>query len=123
MQRPMSAAQAVSFWSCCVVTMVTCWAIFQPRSGPGALLVGLSGPVAGLAVLALWRAWPKPQLTESAAKPLALTCSFCCKNSHQVKKLIAGPNVYICDECVGLCNAILADGAEEPQSWKPSLPD
>lgn len=36
-----------------------------------------------------------------------LKCSFCGKNQDQVKKLIAGPGVYICDECVGLCNEIL----------------
>ena len=36
-----------------------------------------------------------------------LKCSFCGKGQDQVKKLIAGPGVYICDECVGLCNEIL----------------
>jgi ClpX C4-type zinc finger len=36
-----------------------------------------------------------------------LKCSFCGKNQKQVKKLIAGPNVYICDECVDLCNEII----------------
>lgn len=35
-------------------------------------------------------------------------CSFCDKSQHDVKKLIAGPNVYICDECVAICNDILA---------------
>jgi ATP-dependent protease Clp ATPase subunit len=41
----------------------------------------------------------------------ALLCSFCAKSKRQVEKLIAGPNVYICDECVELCNEILD---EEP---------
>jgi ATP-dependent Clp protease ATP-binding subunit ClpX len=36
-----------------------------------------------------------------------LKCSFCGKTQEQVKKLIAGPDVYICDECVELCNEIL----------------
>ena len=36
-----------------------------------------------------------------------LKCSFCGKGQDQVKKLIAGPGVYICDECVDLCNEIL----------------
>ena len=36
-----------------------------------------------------------------------LKCSFCGKTQDQVKKLIAGPDVYICDECVELCNEIL----------------
>jgi hypothetical protein len=35
-------------------------------------------------------------------------CSFCRKDQHEVKKLIAGPGVYICNECVGLCDDILA---------------
>ena len=34
-------------------------------------------------------------------------CSFCGKSQDEVKKLVAGPNVYICDECIGLCNEIL----------------
>ncbi len=36
-------------------------------------------------------------------------CSFCGKNHQQVKKLIAGPGVYICDECIGLCNDIIEE--------------
>jgi len=42
-----------------------------------------------------------------------LYCSFCGKSQHEVKKLIAGPNVYICDECIGLCTDIIADEAKE----------
>jgi ATP-dependent Clp protease ATP-binding subunit ClpX len=38
-----------------------------------------------------------------------LSCSFCNKEQRVVRKLIAGPGVYICDECVGLCNEIIAD--------------
>ncbi|MDR0842417.1 MAG: ATP-dependent Clp protease ATP-binding subunit ClpX [Acidobacteriota bacterium] len=38
-----------------------------------------------------------------------LRCSFCSKSQNDVKKLIAGPNVYICDECVDVCNEIIAD--------------
>ena len=34
-------------------------------------------------------------------------CSFCAKSQKQVKKLIAGPGVYICDECIDLCNEII----------------
>ena len=36
-----------------------------------------------------------------------LKCSFCGKSQKQVKKLIAGPGVYICDECIDLCNEII----------------
>ena len=45
-------------------------------------------------------------------KPVAkqnLCCSFCGKSQAEVKKLIAGPTVYICDQCIGLCNDILAE--------------
>ena len=38
-----------------------------------------------------------------------LKCSFCGKSQKQVKQLIAGPGVYICDECVALCVEILAE--------------
>ncbi len=41
-----------------------------------------------------------------------LTCSFCGKSQKEVKKLIAGPTVYICDECIGLCNDIIAEEQE-----------
>ncbi len=42
-----------------------------------------------------------------------IRCSFCGKPQDEVKKLIAGPDVYICDECVDLCADIIADGMEE----------
>ncbi len=42
-----------------------------------------------------------------------LRCSFCGKNRDQVRKLIAGPTVYICDECVGLCNEIISEDWQE----------
>ena len=50
-----------------------------------------------------------------------LTCSFCGKNQEDVKKLIAGPSVYICDECVDLCIDIIdeevkSDDGESPLS-------
>ena len=45
-----------------------------------------------------------------------LKCNFCGKSQKQVKKLIAGPNVYICDECIELCNDIIAEEWEEEKS-------
>ena len=46
-----------------------------------------------------------------------LYCSFCGKSQHEVKKLIAGPSVFICDECIDLCNDIIRDEtAAEPGS-------
>src|SRR5687768_12764077 len=51
----------------------------------------------------------------------SLTCSFCGKAQKEVKKLIAGPTVYICDECIGLCNDIIAEEIEkEDQSYGTS---
>ena len=38
-----------------------------------------------------------------------LYCSFCNKSQHEVKKLIAGPSVFICDECIDLCNDIVRE--------------
>ena len=45
---------------------------------------------------------------KSASEKL-LYCSFCGKSQHEVKKLIAGPSVFICDECIDLCNDIIRD--------------
>ena len=45
-----------------------------------------------------------------------LKCSFCGKTQKQVKKLIAGPGVYICDECIDLCNEIIIDELNETSS-------
>ncbi len=44
---------------------------------------------------------------------IACVCSFCGKGQEEVGKLIAGPNVYICDECIGLCNEIMTDSSED----------
>jgi len=45
-----------------------------------------------------------------------LYCSFCGKSQHEVKKLIAGPSVYVCDECVELCNDIILEELEDETS-------
>jgi ATP-dependent Clp protease ATP-binding subunit ClpX len=44
-----------------------------------------------------------------------LSCSFCGKSQKEVKKLIAGPSVYICDECISLCNDILAEEVQKQE--------
>ena len=53
-----------------------------------------------------------------------LVCSFCGKSQDEVKKLIAGPSVYICDECVSLCSEIIQEeyGQEEKDKHKDLLP-
>ncbi|MBI2371175.1 MAG: AAA family ATPase, partial [Deltaproteobacteria bacterium] len=53
-----------------------------------------------------------------------LVCSFCGKSQDEVRKLIAGPTVYICDECVELCNDIIAEEyeSEELQARRSSIP-
>ena len=53
-----------------------------------------------------------------------LHCSFCGKNQHEVKKLIAGPSVFICDECIDLCNDIIRDEVPaEGAATKPAKSD
>ena len=49
---------------------------------------------------------------KSSPSEKLLYCSFCGKSQHEVKKLIAGPSVFICDECIDLCNEIIRDEAE-----------
>jgi ATP-dependent Clp protease ATP-binding subunit ClpX len=53
----------------------------------------------------------------------ALHCSFCGKSQKEVKKLVAGPSVYICEECIGLCNDIIAEEveAETEESASPTI--
>ncbi|MBC8945513.1 MULTISPECIES: ATP-dependent protease ATP-binding subunit ClpX [Xenorhabdus] len=53
-----------------------------------------------------------------------LYCSFCGKSQHEVRKLIAGPSVYICDECVDLCNDIIREEIKElvPHRERSTLP-
>ena len=54
-----------------------------------------------------------------------LYCSFCGKSQHEVKKLIAGPSVFICDECIELCNDIIRDeiaGSEDGKAVRSDLP-
>jgi ATP-dependent Clp protease ATP-binding subunit ClpX len=48
-----------------------------------------------------------------------LYCSFCGKSQHEVKKLIAGPSVFICDECIDLCNDIIRDEASAVETVTP----
>jgi ATP-dependent Clp protease ATP-binding subunit ClpX len=53
-----------------------------------------------------------------------LYCSFCGKSQHEVKKLIAGPSVFICDECIELCNDIIRDEvAAEAEQSRPAKSD
>jgi ATP-dependent Clp protease ATP-binding subunit ClpX len=51
-----------------------------------------------------------------------LYCSFCGKSQHEVRKLIAGPSVFVCDECVELCNEIIREEAEEGDGSETSDP-
>ena len=53
-----------------------------------------------------------------------LYCSFCGKSQHEVKKLIAGPSVFVCDECVDLCNDIIREEMLEttPEEEQEHLP-
>ena len=50
--------------------------------------------------------------------PSGLTCSFCHKSQREVEKIIAGPNVYICSECIRLCLDIIREaGPSRPVHW------
>jgi len=52
---------------------------------------------------------------------ISCTCSFCGKNQDEVGKLVAGPNVYICDECIDLCNEIVQDSIDVDKEEGESL--
>lgn len=53
------------------------------------------------------------------AEPAALACSFCAKPETAIAKLIAGPGIYICNECVERCNQILGSAADQPADAEP----
>jgi hypothetical protein len=56
------------------------------------------------------------------AKAFQLRCSFCAKPSSDVERMIGGPGVYICNECVGLCNDILESERRKPSAPGTQLP-
>jgi ATP-dependent Clp protease ATP-binding subunit ClpX len=62
---------------------------------------------------------------KKASSEKTLYCSFCGKSQHEVKKLIAGPSVFICDECIDLCIEIIRDelpGADDARKERGDLP-
>jgi ATP-dependent Clp protease ATP-binding subunit ClpX len=61
-------------------------------------------------------------MSTRAEGPEHLKCSFCGKSQRQVRKLIAGPNVYICDECIDLCNDIVDEELTE-ETARLTVPD
>ncbi|MDP3483158.1 MAG: ATP-dependent Clp protease ATP-binding subunit ClpX [Sulfuricella sp.] len=62
-------------------------------------------------------------MTDKTGGEKLLYCSFCGKSQHEVRKLIAGPSVFVCDECVELCNDIIREEAQGDQSAKGGASD
>ena len=62
-------------------------------------------------------------MTEKNSGEKLLHCSFCGKSQHEVRKLIAGPSVFICDECIELCNDIIREETSSDKSGKPAKSD
>ncbi|MBK8009900.1 MAG: ATP-dependent Clp protease ATP-binding subunit ClpX [Deltaproteobacteria bacterium] len=58
-------------------------------------------------------------MTRRDSRNINLQCSFCGKSQREVKKLIAGPTVYICDECIRLCNDIIAEEKLKDSAFGP----
>jgi len=64
-------------------------------------------------------------MPEKSSGDKLLYCSFCGKSQHEVRKLIAGPSVFICDECIELCNDIIREegaGSEAARTDRNKLP-
>jgi hypothetical protein len=68
--------------------------------------------------------------TPAATTTIQVRCSFCAKPSTDVEKVIAGPGVYICNECIGLCNDILrveqlkpSDPGTQLPGWEATMTD
>jgi hypothetical protein len=65
---------------------------------------------------------PAKPSTETTADPHTLFCSFCGKSQHDIKKLIAGPGVFICNECVEFCDKIIAERSDpDPSAALPRI--
>src|SRR5207247_197059 len=62
-------------------------------------------------------------MADKSAGDKLLYCSFCGKSQHEVRKLIAGPSVFICDECIELCNDIIREESAADKGGKPSKSD
>ncbi|MBX3672253.1 MAG: ATP-dependent Clp protease ATP-binding subunit ClpX [Burkholderiales bacterium] len=62
-------------------------------------------------------------MTEKVGGEKLLYCSFCGKSQHEVRKLIAGPSVFICDECIDLCNDIIREEAAPDATAKAAKSD
>ena len=62
-------------------------------------------------------------MTDKVGGEKLLYCSFCGKSQHEVRKLIAGPSVFICDECIDLCNDIIREEAAPETSAKAARSD
>jgi len=79
-----------------------------------------------MAIFDFLKRWSESQRIDTPKKPPAppetpgeqrpdIRCSFCAKNQDQVRKIIAGPAVYICDECIDLCNDIIYEEVDREQ--------
>jgi ClpX C4-type zinc finger/Glyoxalase superfamily protein len=66
---------------------------------------------------------PSPAGAQEPARPNTLYCTFCGKSQHDVKKLIAGPSAYICDECVELCVNIIREEGNFDKFFSPFRSD
>ena len=76
-----------------------------------------------LVAMSMWSFLRKGGSDEAESSPdKILRCSFCSKTQHDVRKLIAGPTVYICEECVDLCNDILAEEFREKPKIETKVP-
>lgn len=65
--------------------------------------------------------WKRQAKTDNPR--VALRCSFCMKSQEDVRQLIAGPSVYICDECVEICNDIIAADTEAAERKTVEVPE
>ncbi|MGZ3288296.1 MAG: ClpX C4-type zinc finger protein [Xanthobacteraceae bacterium] len=65
----------------------------------------------------VWDGWQGSACWRSGcARQANLRCSFCGRTSDQVERLVAGPSVYICDECIKTCVAVLEQAGNPPSS-------
>src|SRR5690606_10605360 len=84
---------------------------------------GLVGRILTSRVEAAGVAGASGLMSEKSGGEKLLYCSFCGKSQHEVRKLIAGPSVFICDECIELCNDIIREESAGDKSGKSAKAD
>jgi hypothetical protein len=125
-QRPLSPLEVADVVRGAVDARRVASRTMTSRRVPVCSASSIANSAAPTAVLERWRNGWTGRRRDMTGKQQRFRCSFCGKRRDQVRRLIAGPGVYICDECVALCNRVIADGehphsCQQPEGARPAV--